>query len=121
MPSVVEIGADEVLEVRIFGEINKRDVLDAITKLRVLDPRKERCDLWTFASESILPYVSYEEVLRTISGFCPPDMVGEKTAVVADGMVQQALMEMYQSESTMLPYEIRVFSSQDEARTWLSA
>ena len=110
---------DVFFEVHISGETSKDEVLEVIRELDRKDPGKKYPDLWLIAEESQIPYVHFIEVVQGIQSLLPPGSVGNKTAIVAAGEFYKAQLEMYRSVASILPFEIRVFRSRDEAVKWI--
>lgn len=61
----------------------------------------------------------FSEIAQEIRSLLTRDFVGNKTAIVAAGEFQKAQLELYRLEASILPFEIRVFRSRDEAVKWL--
>jgi len=110
---------DGFFEVRISGETSKYEILEVIRELDRRDRGKKFPDLWLVAGESQVPLVHFSEIAQGIRSLLPRDAVGNKTAIVAAGEFHKAQLEMYQSEASILPFEIRVFRSRDEAVEWI--
>ena len=110
---------DGFFEVRVWGETSTHEILNAVKELDRKDRGKKLPDLWIFAAESQLPFDQHAEIAKAIRSLCPPGMVGNRTAMVADGEFQKAQLEVYRSEASILPFPIRVFGSEDEAVEWL--
>lgn len=112
---------DGFFEVRISGETSKYEVLDVIQELDRRDRGKKFPDLWLVAAESQVPFLHFSEIAQAIRSLLPRDAVGNKTAIVAEGEFLRAQMELYRSEASILPFEIRVFGSRDEAVEWIKS
>jgi hypothetical protein len=110
---------DGFFEVRISGETSKYEILEVIRELDRRDRGKKFPDLWLVAEESQVPLVHFSEIAQGIRSLLPRDAVGNKTAIVAAGEFHKAQLEMYRDEASILPFEIRVFRSRDEAVEWI--
>ena len=109
----------ELVEVRLSGKTTERELLEIIGRLQAEDPRKTLCDMWVLAPETLVPATSYPEIAQTIEYICSADLEGARSAIVAANELQKAQVELYTIEAADLPFEIRVFRSEDEARAWL--
>jgi len=108
-------------EVRISEETSKDEILNIIRELDRRDRGKKLPDLWLIAEESQVPFVEFSEIAKGIRKLLPHDAPGNKTAIVVAGELQKAEMELYRSEASILPFEIRVFRSRDEAVKWIKS
>ena len=108
-----------IIEVSVTGETSKEEVMRAVHELQRRDPEKRCADLWLVASECMLPFHEFHQIAESILSLCTPGMTGNRSAIVADGEFQAALMEMYQGEAAILPYEIGVFRCREKALAWL--
>ena len=81
MPYRIE-EVDSIFEVHVSNPTSRREILQAVEEIAGKDPRKERCDLWYFPNEAIVSLAEYPEIARAIKSLCPPDMVGNKTALL---------------------------------------
>lgn len=118
MPIQIQSGG-EFVEVTVSGEVSKWEIMDALGKLRILDPRKERCDLWMLGPEVVIPFAEFASIIGMTMSMATGDFVGNKSAVVASDEFQLAEADMYRMEAKGLPYPIGVFTSRDEAVKWL--
>jgi hypothetical protein len=74
---------------------------------------------WLVAKESQIPFTHYAEIVMSVKSTMPDDFVGSKTAIVAADEFHAAQFEMYAAEASVLPFEVRVFQSRDEAVAWI--
>ena len=118
MPYLIE-EVDSIFEVHVSNPTSQREILQAIEELAAKDPRKERCDLWCFSDEAIVSLEEYPKIAQAIKSLCPPDMVGNKTALVVSSDLQRVAANMYRSDAADLPFEIEVFTSREDALRWL--
>jgi len=109
---------DGYFAVDVRGRTSKYEILQAVRTLDLRDPGKELPDLWRIGKESMLPYKEFREIAEAIHSLCRPGMKGNRTAIVVTDPLQEAEMEMYRQEASILPYEIRVFRSEEEAVEW---
>ena len=120
MPYSIE-EQDDFFEVALNGKSSAWEVLEIIHALRDRDPRKERCDLWVFASDYSVPISSFSHIAGDVENLCKEGFVGNKTAVVPGNLLQRAAMFLYKREAENLPFPIKVFSSRDDAVEWLAS
>jgi len=118
MPYRIE-EVDSIFEVHVSNPTSRREILQAIQEIAGKDPRKERCDLWYFSNEAIVSLEEYAEIVRAVKSLCPPDMVGNKTALLVSRELQRVAANMYRSDAADLPFEIGVFTSREDALRWL--
>jgi hypothetical protein len=119
MPYRIE-EVDSIFEVRVWDPTSALEVLHAITELARRDPRKERCDLWSFDTNLFLSLTEYPGMVRETASLCGKDFVGNRSAILVYKGLQEAVAEMYQSEAAgKLPFEIGVFTSREDAIRWL--
>lgn len=109
----------DFFEVRLLGNTSKFEILEIIRELERRDPGKHFPDIWIIAEGSQVPFVYFREIAETVRSLLPSDAIGNKTALVAASGFQKAQLEMYRSEASILPFEIRVFLSRDEAVEWI--
>ena len=110
---------EDFIEVHVWGEAQPGEVMAILHKLREMAPRKETSDLWVFPEEYVVPWDAFVTIVKEITGFVVPGMVGKKTAIVVANNFQMAQGELYRKEAKALPFEIGVFMSRDEAMEWL--
>jgi hypothetical protein len=110
---------ESFFEVRVLGNTSKPEILEIIRELDRRDRGKHFPDLWIIAKESQVPFVHFREIAEEIRSLLPCDAIGNKTAIVAAGEFYKAQLELYRSEASILPFEIRVFLSRDEAVEWI--
>jgi hypothetical protein len=108
-----------ILEVKVWGDTSKQDLLAIIMELQRRDPGKKCMDLWMIDSDCIIPFSEFHRIVEGIHSLCPPGMVGSRSAIVAFDSFQQAQLEMYRAEASILPFEMRVFGSRADAVEWL--
>ncbi len=120
MPYRIE-EVDSIFEVQLYDPTSLPEVLDAIRELARMDPRKERCDLWSFNSNLFLSLTEYPDMVREVAGLCSgKDFVGNRSAIIVSSGLQEAVAEMYQNKAAgKLPFEIGVFTSREDALRWL--
>jgi hypothetical protein len=109
----------DLVVVNVTGETSKWEVLDTVHRLHERDPRKDVSDLWILSSESVVPFDAFPELVEGIRRLCTDGRKFARSAIVASGQFQKALMDMYRSEAQSLPYEIGVFTSRAAAEKWL--
>ncbi len=110
---------EDFFEVCVSGNTSRFEVMEIIWELDRRDRGKHFPDLWIIAEKSQVPFVYFREIAETIRSLLPSDAIGNKTAIVAAGEFHKAQLEMYRSEASILPFEIRVFLSRDEAVKWI--
>ena len=113
--------SDGIVEVEVSGNTSVTELLSAVRELRAMDPRKEVSDLWTISEDIVVPFAEFSTIVANIKALCTSDMVGCKTALVANGEFQRAVMDLYRSEAKALPFQIGVFASREQAIHWLKA
>jgi hypothetical protein len=113
--------AVDFLEVELSGETSAGEVLGVIRELRLMDPRKEKSDLWMISPDSIVPVAAFTTIAESIARLCPADIVGKRTAVVVQSRFQKAMLDIYRSEAEFLPFEVGVFDSREQAVEWLGS
>ena len=107
-------------EINISGEVSIFDVLAVVEELAQQDPGKHYADLWIVAPEIEIPYSQYRNIAKAIDKLFVNPPIVSKTAIVTADQFQKAQLEMYQAEAFDLPLDIRVFTSRDEAVTWIN-
>ena len=107
-------------EINISGEVSIFDVLAVVEELAQKDPGKHYPDLWIVAQETGIPYSQYRNIAQTIEKLFVNPPISDKTAIVTADQFQKAQLEMYQQEASNLPLDIRIFTSRDEAVTWIT-
>jgi len=118
MPYSIKHHSD-LVEVELWGETSVAEVLAAVNELHASYPRKERSDLWNLSRETMVPLSAFPTVIQAIGGLCGGSQVYRRSAIVASGSFQRAMVDMYRTEAACLPFEIGVFQSRDEALKWL--
>ena len=108
-------------EIRVFGETSKTEILEIIQSIAQRDPLKTLPDLWCVAAESQIPFFHFADIAQTIQRWLPPNVVRNRTAIVAADDFHKALLELYRAEASILPYDMRVFRDRDEALEWIKA
>ena len=113
--------ADGIVEIDIWGQTNKWEVLEVLGQLRARDPGKKVCDLWVVAEDTTLPVDAFYSVAETVKKLCTVDMVqaGCRSAILAANEFHKALLSMYLHEARELPFTVGVFTSRDDAMAWL--
>jgi hypothetical protein len=112
--------SDGFVEVHVWGKTSKWELLDAVHRLRSRDPRKEIGDLWVIAEESMVPLDAFPEIVAAIARFCFSGIACARSAIVAGGPFHKTLLDFYGVEARVLPFEVGVFTSRDEAIAWLN-
>jgi hypothetical protein len=112
---------DGYVEVSVWGETSKWEVLEVIRELQRRDTRKEVSDLWLLSKECMVPFTEFSEIAEAVKSLCTSGMIGSKSAIVAEDELQRAQLEMYRAEAAILPFEVRVFRSRDDAVQWLKS
>ena len=120
MPYAIEKKA-RYLEIRVWGETSKHEVIAIIAELDAKDRGKTLPDLWLVAGESQVPFWDYRDIAESALSLLPAGAKGNKTAVVAANIFHKAQLNMYREEAAILPFPVRVFGSRDEAEAWLLA
>ncbi len=118
MPCEIRESADYI-EVRVLAGTNRFEVLDTVAELARRDRGKKMCDLWLFSKDVNLSYVDFGSTAEAIGRLCPPDMKGNRCAIVGEDALQQAQLELYRAEAASLPFDIRVFGDKTTAIRWL--
>ena len=112
---------DGIFEVCVSGRTSKHEILCAIAELVRRDPGKRHPDLWTVAAGVQVPYPHYAEIAEAIGRVFAQPPISRKSAIVASDDFQKAQLELYRLEASMLPLDIRIFRSRDEAVAWLKS
>lgn len=112
---------DEWVEIRLWGETAKDEILKIIHEINRQDPKKELSDVWIVDKESMVPFFAFREIAESVQLICEPGMAGTKSAIVAGDEFHRAQIEMFQAEAKILPYPIGVFATRDEAIEWILA
>jgi hypothetical protein len=110
---------NSIFEVYMWGQISRWEVLEIVRQMQHKDPRKESCDLWIFDEISGVSFDEFPGIVKAVAGLCSPDMVGNKTALVVCDEFLKSQLELYRAAASGLPFEIRVFATQEEAHQWL--
>ena len=112
---------DGFFEVRLFGEPTKFELLLIIAELSIKDPGKRHPDLWVMGAEVLIPYASFRGIAEGIAFAFVTPPVAKKTAIVAADAFQKAQCELFRLEASVLPLDIRVFQSYEEAVAWVKS
>lgn len=110
---------EDYIEVRVLDDPSVREILTTVKALRDRDPRKEISDVWIFSEDSIFPMDMIRIVAESILTLCTDTMVGRRSAIVAANAFQKAAFDFVRYEASILPYEVKVFLSPDEAVGWI--
>ena len=107
-------------EVRLFGDVSRYEILLALAQLVRRDPKKQYPDVWVATPEVQLPLPEHNWVVGKISSlFMMKRPVSRKTAIVASNAFQKAQFDMYREAASVLPADVGVFQSRDEAIAWV--
>ncbi|MCE9614080.1 MAG: hypothetical protein K8T26_07370 [Lentisphaerae bacterium] len=106
-------------EVTLYGEATAWDVMDAVQRMHVQDPHKERADLWVVSPTSVIPLSAFTPLIDALKALCKQVSTGKPSAIVSTNALQRAQLSLYLSEASALPYEIRTFESREAAVAWL--
>ena len=117
MPYRIE-EVDSIFEVRLSNPTSQREILRAIGELAGKDQERTVRSL-VFSHGSPGEPEEFSEIVRVVKSLCPPDMVGNKTALLVSGELQRVAAHMYRSDAADLPFEIEVFTSREDALRWL--
>ncbi len=117
MPYTITSHTD-FIEVNLTGHASKWDVIQAVGELMVLDPRKEKPDLWTVADGCVIPLAEYPAIVEQLAPLYQKEIACPKSAIVASSAVQRGLAELYKSEATVYPFDMRIFDSRAAALDW---
>ena len=112
---------DGIFEVRLFGEVSKFELLLTVAELTIKDPGKRHPDLWIIGPEVQIPYVRFKGIAEGISFAFVKLPASRKTAIVAADEFQKEQCELYRLEATVLPLDIRVFLSYEDAVAWIKS
>ena len=107
------------VEVHVSGQTSARELLEIVQILRDRDPRKQIPDLWMLEGDTMVPLSAFWTLAEGVRALCSPDLACSRTALVASGPMQAGLLDLYRAEAADLPFEIRIFTSRDEALGWL--
>jgi hypothetical protein len=118
MPCEIHDRADYV-EVRVSKGTTRFEVLDTVAELARRDHGKQKCDLWIFSKDVELSYADFAYTAEAIGRLCPPDMKGNRCAIVGGDALQEAQLGLYRDVAASLPFEIRVFGDETAAIRWL--
>ena len=105
--------------VRVWGDTDQFELMQAVRDLSRSDPHKELPDVWLVAKESMVPFLDMPRVVHGLQRFFPSDMVDNRTAIVAGDVFHKAQIEIFRREAASLPLDIRIFLSEDEALDWV--
>ena len=108
------------IEVQVWGDVNKAEAMEAVRRLRSMDPHKRISDLWVVGEGCVIPLADYATIVASVRALCPADMVGSKSAIVVHDQLQKAQMDIYRREAASLPFAIGVFLSKTDAEAWLT-
>ena len=112
---------DGIFEVRLFGEVSKFELLLTVAELTIKDPGKRHPDLWIIGPEVQIPYARFKGIAEGIGFAFTKPPASRRTAIVAADEFQQAQCELYQTEASALPLDIRVFLSHEDAVAWIKS
>jgi len=120
MPHSVEDKQDYIL-VALWGEATKWDVIQAVGRIREINPRKERPDIWVVTEEVVIPMADYVSIVEKALSAFPKDFEGARSAIVVANGFQLEMVKLYKKELSKVPYEVGLFLDLDEARAWALA
>jgi len=110
---------EDFIEVHLWGNAHESEILVILRKLHEMAPRKEISDLWLLSEEYSLPWDVFLPIVKEVTRLLSPDMVANKSAIVAANHFQMAQAELYLEEAKCLPFETGVFMTREEAIRWL--
>jgi hypothetical protein len=119
MPHEIKFG-NPLVEVKIWGETCKEEVLQIIRKLHEDDPEKEKQDLWLVAAESMVPFDALASIAEVTGELVGRKRCKGRSAIVAANVFHKARLDLYSIEAAILPFPLKVFLSKDEALKWLA-
>ncbi|MCF7849188.1 MAG: hypothetical protein K9M45_10075 [Kiritimatiellales bacterium] len=109
-------------EIRLFGDVSKFEVLTALAQLVRRDPQKKYPDVWVTTPEVQVSLTEYPWIVKMIARiFIIRRPISKKTAIIASGDFQKAQFDLYRKEASVLPADIGVFRSRDEAIAWIKS
>lgn len=112
---------DCFIEVRIYEEVSKYELLLIIAGLSIRDPGKKYPDLWVIGPEVQIPYARFKGISEAIGFAFSKPPAARRTAIVAADEFQRTQCELYRLEAAALPLEIRVFLSYEDAVAWVKS
>ena len=119
MPYKIE-DRDCYVEVSVWGEANRWEVLEALRKLHRRDPRKEIPDMWLISEETVFPVEWHLPVATATEKLCAKGCIGARSAIVVADKLHKAQLDLYRKQARELPYQMRVFTERKDAEIWLA-
>jgi|GEM_PF-2819589 hypothetical protein len=119
MPHRVEDKNDHIL-VSLWGDATKWDVIEAVGKIRIINPRKARPDIWIVSEEVVIPMSEYVQIVEESLKEFPEDFDGARSAIVVANEFQMEMVKLYKKELSSVPYEVALFRDIQEAVAWAS-
>ncbi len=110
---------EDYIEVRLWGDVTKWEIIKAIGAVRIATPRKDRPDVWVLAEEVFIPFPDYGVIVDKALGWIPLRLKGARSALVVADAMQYELARVYCDELRFCPYEVAVFHSKEEALQWV--
>jgi len=110
----VRFEKDTILSIKLIREV--------LTKQREAKEQKVLNDIWDVRgcipdqglnSESIRRLVEYIKALHS------PELYHEKSALVVDSELAYGISRIYQTLAGELPFQIRIFEGDQQAREWI--
>jgi len=110
----VRFEKDTILSIKLIREV--------LTKQREAKEQKVLNDIWDVRgcipdqglnSESIGRIVEYIKELHS------PDVYHEKSALIVDSELAYGISRIYQTLADELPFQIRIFEGDQQAREWI--
>lgn len=111
---------DTFFEINISGKISTFDILAVVYKLSKLDPGKHYPDLWSISPEVQVPYSQFNKIAVAIGNLFMKPPVSKKSAFIACDAFQEAQLEMYKQAAYKLPLDIQIFTSREDAISWIN-
>ena len=102
--------------------VDFREIRRGIARLIYVSEIRDKNDIWVFRKG--LGKLSHDDLYKIrdlIKEIHPKDSKLNKTALVVGSEVQSSMKEAFTQITEDLPHEFRVFSSLQDAETWITA
>lgn len=115
------IDKEDYIEVCADGTACHWDLLKVIHKMKQLDAKKEKPDLWILAESLNFSLYSFSPLIQGIQCLLARFAVkkGCKSAILAADEFQKAKIDIYCAEASALPFQLQAFTTRADALAWL--
>lgn len=108
------------LLVTLEGEAKYQDFKNAIEEEMSRDDYPNMNDIWQLNCILSIHHNQQEHIVNDILQRYPQQASRTKTAIVASSGVSRAMIQFWTEQAEILPYEIQIFMSLQEAEAWIA-